>query len=69
MTNWHNEATDRLCAALLHLKTTEECYDFLEDICTVKEVQDISPDPVSQRIRILIEDTRELLQGYQRERE
>ena len=49
MTNWHNEATDRLCTALLNLKTTEECYDFLEDICTVKEVQDIS-----QRLAVAI---------------
>ncbi|MBE6584576.1 MAG: hypothetical protein E7649_06355 [Ruminococcaceae bacterium] len=28
--------------ALLKLKTEEECIAFLEDICTIKEIQDIS---------------------------
>ena len=42
MTNWHNESTDKLCEALLTLKTKEECYEFLDDICTIKEVLDIS---------------------------
>jgi TrpR-related protein YerC/YecD len=30
---------DRLCAALLALETVEECYRFLEDICTIHEVK------------------------------
>ena len=42
MTNWHNEATDKLCEALLTLKTKEDCYEFLEDLCTIKEMLDIS---------------------------
>ena len=42
MSNWHNTATDKLCKALLCLETKEECYAFLEDICTIKEVLDIS---------------------------
>ena len=42
MTHWHNEGTDALCEALLTLKTKEECYDFLDDICTIKEILDIS---------------------------
>lgn len=42
MTHWHNEGTDALCEALLLLKTKEECYDFLEDVCTIKEILDIS---------------------------
>ena len=42
MQNWYNKNTDDLCKALLSLKTKEECYAFLEDICTIKEVQDIS---------------------------
>ena len=42
MGNWHTKNTDALCEAILHLKTTEECYAFLEDICTIKEIQDIS---------------------------
>ena len=42
MQNWYNKNTDDLCKAILSLKTKEECYAFLEDICTIKEVQDIS---------------------------
>ncbi|MCQ2413611.1 MAG: YerC/YecD family TrpR-related protein [Clostridia bacterium] len=42
MTNWHNESTDILCDALLALKTREECYQLLDDLCTIKEVLDIS---------------------------
>ena len=42
MAHWHNKSTDELCEAILTLKTKEECYAFLEDICTIKEVLDIS---------------------------
>ncbi|HBL40695.1 MAG TPA: DNA-binding transcriptional regulator [Ruminococcaceae bacterium] len=42
MANWHNHSTDELCRALLSLKSQEECYAFLEDICTIKETLDIS---------------------------
>ena len=42
MSNWHNKSTDELCEALLSLETKEECYAFLEDICTIKEALDIS---------------------------
>ena len=42
MSNWHNQSTDELCDALLSLKTKEECYAFLDDICTIKEALDIS---------------------------
>lgn len=42
MNTWHNQNTDELCEALLHLRTKEECYAFLEDICTIKEALDIS---------------------------
>ena len=42
MAHWQNETTDKLCEAILTLKTKEECYAFLEDICTIKEVLDIS---------------------------
>lgn len=38
MSDWHNISTDGLCQALLSLRTQEECYAFLEDICTIKEV-------------------------------
>ena len=42
MSNWHNKSTDELCEALLALKNKDECYAFLEDICTIKEALDIS---------------------------
>lgn len=42
MSSWHNKSTDELCEALLLLETEEECYAFLEDICTIKETLDIS---------------------------
>ena len=42
MKDWYTKSTDDLCKAILTLKTEEECYAFLEDICTIKEIQDIS---------------------------
>ena len=42
MQNWYTKSTDDLCKALLSLKTKEECYAFLEDVCTIKEIQDLS---------------------------
>lgn len=42
MNSWHNHSTDEFCEALLSLKTKEECYAFLEDVCTIREVLDIS---------------------------
>ncbi len=34
-----NEDTDRLCKAVLALDTKDQCYNFLEDICTIKELK------------------------------
>ena len=42
MQNWFTKSADDLCEAILSLKTKEECASFLEDICTIKEIQDIS---------------------------
>ena len=42
MQNRYDESTEDLCKALLCLKTKEECLAFLEDICTIKEIQDLS---------------------------
>lgn len=42
MINMHTEATDRLFKAILSLKNEEECYDFFEDLCTMKELKDMS---------------------------
>lgn len=42
MVNLHSESIDRLFEVILNLKTTEECYNFFEDICTIKELQDMA---------------------------
>ena len=42
MRNWYTKSIEDLCQAMLSLKTKEECAAFLEDICTIKEIQDIS---------------------------
>ena len=47
MNNWHNQDTDLLCDALLKLENVDEVYAFLEDVCTIKEIKDLS-----QRLRV-----------------
>ena len=42
MKGFHSESTDRLFRAMLALNSVEECYDFFEDLCTVKEIKDMS---------------------------
>lgn len=42
MKDFHTESTKEFFKALLLLKTEEECSNFFDDICTVKELQDIS---------------------------
>ena len=42
MKELRNQATDRLFETVLKLKTVEECYDFFEDLCTIKDLQDLS---------------------------
>ena len=37
-----NETVDALFDAILSLETREECYDFFEDLCTVKEISDMA---------------------------
>lgn len=37
-----SDQVDQLCEALLKVKNKEECCKFLEDICTIKEVQAIA---------------------------
>ena len=36
------EAQNRLYQAVLSLKTPEECKRFFDDLCTIKELQDLS---------------------------
>ncbi len=38
----HTESVDKLFRVILDLKTVDECYDFFEDICTIKELLDIA---------------------------
>ena len=38
----HSEETDKLFDAILSLRDKEECYSFFEDICTIKELRDLS---------------------------
>ena len=42
-----NEHTDMLVDAILKLETKEECYRLLEDLLTIREVEDLS-----QRIQV-----------------
>ena len=37
-----SESLDRLYQSILQLETVEECYDFFEDLCTIKELRDLS---------------------------
>ena len=42
MINIHSESVDRLFRTILDLETVEDCYRFFEDICTIKELQDMA---------------------------
>ena len=42
MNGLHTTAIDELFKAILRLETIEECYAFFEDLCTVKELKEIS---------------------------
>ncbi len=42
MVNLQSASIDRLFKAILNLETAEDCYKFFEDICTIKELQDMA---------------------------
>ncbi len=42
MNNFRSESIDKLFEAILTLKSIEDCYNFFEDVCTIKEVQDMA---------------------------
>ena len=42
MERFKNEQTDRLIEALLCLKSEEEGYKLLQDLCTIRELQDLA---------------------------
>ena len=47
MSKWRNQDTDELFETILSLESIEECYEFFEDACTIKEILDIA-----QRLKI-----------------
>ena len=42
MQKLHCESVDRLFRTILNLESIEECYAYFEDLCTIKELQDMS---------------------------
>lgn len=42
MTKLHTEQIERLFEAVTKIETEEECFAFFEDLCTVKEILDMS---------------------------
>ena len=42
MINIRSEAIDRLFKTIMNLETLDECYAYFEDLCTVKELQDMA---------------------------
>ena len=42
MVKLQSASIDRLFEAILSLKNTDDCYKFFEDICTIKELQDMA---------------------------
>ena len=42
MRKLRSEPVDRLFQTILNLQTLDECYAYFEDICTVKEILDMS---------------------------
>ncbi|MBQ8371980.1 MAG: hypothetical protein IJX38_03470 [Clostridia bacterium] len=47
MDNFNNELFDELCHAMSLLKGADECRMFLEDICSIKELE-----AISQRLKV-----------------
>ena len=42
-----NEDTEFLCKVILNLNSVEECYSFLDDLCTVQEIH-----AMAQRLKV-----------------
>ena len=38
----HCESVDRLFQSILSLQSLDECYAYFEDLCTIKEILDMS---------------------------
>lgn len=42
MATRRNESKDRLFKVILQLQSIDDCYDFFEDLCTIKEIDDMA---------------------------
>ena len=42
MGSYYNESTERLFSVIAELKSESECKSFFEDVCTIKEIQDMA---------------------------
>ena len=42
MAPFHNDDMKELYRAIIRLETEEECGNFLEDLCTIKEIRDMA---------------------------
>ena len=42
MENFHMDSFDELFKAVLKLESIEDCRKFFEDVCTIKELQDVT---------------------------
>lgn len=42
MSDYHNESIDNLFKVIAEIGTVEECCAFFEDLCTIKEIQDMA---------------------------
>ena len=42
MPNFQSKSIDRLFEVILTLETVEDCYRFFEDVCTIKELEDMA---------------------------
>ena len=42
MEKFNTESLERLFTVILNLESIEDCYKFFEDVCTVKELQDLA---------------------------
>ena len=40
--NFHSDSVDRLFKTFVNLESVEECYEYFEDLCTVKEIKDMA---------------------------
>ena len=40
--NIHSESIDRLFKTILQLGSIRECYNYFEDLCTIKEIQSMA---------------------------